>query len=87
MIEPRDPRLTYDDRGDIVLHVVWSLKPGRPQIVAICSSAEIAERYKPYAEQQHKGMFYVEQVWLDHAFGRKDMQSSIYAAAMKGASS
>jgi len=80
----RDPRLTYDDRGDIELNVVWSLKPGQPQIVAICSSVEIAERYKPHVEQNHGGMFYVERVWLDHAFGRRDMQTTIYKAATKG---
>lgn len=78
-----DARLTYDDRGDIALHVVWALKPGQPQIVAICSSDDIAARYRPFVEAHHKGQYYVEKVYLDHAFGRRDVQSAVYAAALR----
>lgn len=71
------------ERGDIELHVVWSLKPGQPQIVAVCSSPEIAERYRSYVDSHHRGQFYVELVYLDHAFGRRDIQSTIYRAALQ----
>jgi len=80
-VQENDPRLTYDGNGDITLEVVWSLKVGQPTIIAICSSDEIAERYRPYAEQRVGGTFYVEHVLLDHAFGRRDVQSAIYKAA------
>lgn len=80
--EERDARLKYEGR-DILLQVVWSLKPGQPQIVAICSSSEVAERYRPYVEQHHKGQFYVEEAYLDHAFGRRDVQTAIYRAAIR----
>ena len=81
----RDPRLTYDDRGDIEVFCVWSLKPGQPQIVAICTSEIICEHYKSYVERHHRGRFYVERVWLDHAFGRRDVQSAIYHASARAA--
>lgn len=79
-----DSRLQYDDRGDINAFVAWALKPGQPTIVAVCTSAEICERYRPVAEVHHRATFYVEPIMLDHAFGRRDVQSAIYAAAMKG---
>lgn len=77
----RDPRLTYNDRGDIAVDVVWSLKPGQPTIVAICTDAAISERYRPFVVEHHKGHFHVEKVLLDHAFGRRDVQSAVYKAA------
>lgn len=76
-------QLEIDERGDITVYVVWSIKPGRPLIVAICTSEEIAKRYRPFAEQHHQGVFYVEPVLLDHAFGRRDLQSAIYATAIR----
>lgn len=75
-----DSRLTYDG-NDIVLFVVWSLKPGQPQIIVICSSEEKTENYRLHVEQYHQGMFYVEKVLLDHAFGRRDIQTMMYRAA------
>ena len=79
----RDPRLSYDQHGNIELNVAWSLKPGQPTIVAICSTGEAAERYRSFAEQHHRGTFYVETVLLDHAFGRRDVQSAVYSAAIR----
>lgn len=84
MSEQRDPRLQYDDRGDITAFVVWALKPGQPTIVAVCTSEGLCERYRSVAEVHHRATFYVEPITLDHAFGRRDVQSAIYAAATKG---
>jgi len=76
-----DTRLETDERGDIYVRLVWALRPNRPQIVAVCSSDEIAERYRPAVERNHPGaVFHVERVPLDHHFGAKDIQSMIYAA-------
>ncbi len=78
----RDPRLQYEN-DDIKVYVVWSLKPGQPTIVAVCTSETICERYRPYVEQHHRGTYHVEPILLDHAFGRRDVQSAIYAAATR----
>lgn len=82
----RDDRLTFTDRGDLVLHLVWALKPGQPQIVAVCTYSELAEKYRAAAGQIVPGATgYVEEMIADHAFGRADIQTAIYRAAhLKG---
>lgn len=80
----RDDRLTFTERGDLVLHMVWAIKPGQPQIVAVCTYAELAEKYKAAAGQIVPGATgYVEEIVADHAFGRADIQSAIYQAAIR----
>lgn len=81
-MQSRDDRLIFTERGDLVLHLVWALKPGQPQIVAVCTHPELAEKYKAAAGQIVTGATgYVEEVIADHAFGRADIQSAIYRAA------
>ncbi|ODO44191.1 hypothetical protein A5M97_13275 [Streptococcus pneumoniae] len=76
--------LTVDARGDIRVQLVWAIQVGRPQIVAVCSSVEIAERYRPFVAEHHRGaMFGVEEVLIDHLFGANDLQSVVYRAALK----
>lgn len=83
--EKRDDRLSFTDRGDLVLHVAWALKPGQPQIIAICTYADLAEKYADSAGRIVPGATgYVEEIVADHAFGRDDIQSLLYKAAMKG---
>lgn len=78
----RDDRLTFTERGDLELHAVWALKPGQPQIVAVCTYVELAEKYAANAGQIVPGATgYVEPFIADHAFGRNDMQTLIYRAA------
>lgn len=80
-IRPVD-RLDVTETGEVILRVVWALRPGRPQIVAICSDDDVAARYEPVVKQLHPGaVFHVEKVHLDHLFGRKDIQTMIYRAA------
>jgi len=81
-IARREEGLEFNDRGDLKLYVVWALKPAKPQIICICRSLEIAERYLPLASQiVHGSSGHVEPVLLDHLFGRRDIQSAIYQAA------
>lgn len=78
-IPAQGPRLEVDGRGDAYVRLVWALRPGKPQIVAVCSSDETAERYRPAVERQHPGaVFHVERVPLDHHFGARDIQSALY---------
>lgn len=65
------------------VHIVWALKPGDANLLAVCTTEEKAAHYvdnyaasKLFAE--HK--FHVEQVVLDHGFGFKD---SLMALALR----
>lgn len=74
----RDRRLTYViDSEEICLFMAWSLKPGKPQIVAVCSSEGAAERFRPRAAELG-GVFHVEKVLMDHPLGDLDLQSVMY---------
>lgn len=78
----RDDRLTFTERGDLVLHLAWALKPGQPQIIAVCTYAELAKKYADAAGQIVPGATgYVEETVADHAFGRDDIQSALYKHA------
>lgn len=77
-----NPSLTFDERGDLHLWLVWALKPGQPQIIAVCTDEATAERYKPIAPQILPGSTcWIEECVANHLFGNRDVQSSIYRAA------
>jgi len=83
MAEVQAPKFEQDERGDIRLYVVWALRPGQPQIVAICSSRKVAGRYKPFVTEHHVGArFFVEPVIVDHLFGAGDIQSVAFRASV-----
>lgn len=78
-------QLESDDRASYV-YLAWLLKPGKPQIIAVCSSREIAKRYEPnseYPDYDPEARFHVERFPLDHHFGSRDIQSAIYRAALR----
>lgn len=78
----RDRRLTYTANDDIVVNLVWNITPDQPHIVAVCSDPSCAEGYRSFVEGLGGG-FYVEPVVMDHAFGRKDIQSIARKASPK----
>lgn len=81
MSRPCD-RLEINASGDVYVRLVWALKPGKPQIVAICTTDEEAEARRDYVQRFYPGaVFYIERSPLDHVFGERDMQSMIYRAA------
>lgn len=66
------------------VHLAWALKPGQPQIVAVCTNAAIAARYNEFVRQHYAGArFRIEEARLDHVFGLDDLQSTIYGAAAR----
>lgn len=78
----RDRRLAYvQDSEEICLFMVWSLKPGKPQIVAVCSSEGATEQFRPQVLTMG-GVFHVEKVLMDQPFGDLDLQSVMYRDAI-----
>lgn len=71
--------LTFDERGDLRLWLVWAIKPGQPQIIAVCTDGATTKRYEPIAAQIVPGsIFHVEEIIANHLFGRNDIQSFVY---------
>lgn len=71
--------LTFDERGDLHLWLVWAIKPGQPQIIAVCTDETTPERYREIAPQIVPGaIFHVEEIVANHLFGRNDIQSFVY---------
>lgn len=79
----QDQRLSYTNTDDIILYLVWNLQPGRPQIVAVCSSTASGEKYRSFVEERG-GCFHIEMVVMDHAFGRNDIQTITYGTPSRG---
>lgn len=71
--------LTFDERGDLHLWLVWAIKPGQPQIIAVCTDEATTKRYEPIAAQIVPGaIFHVEEIVANHLFGRNDIQSFVF---------
>lgn len=61
--------------GSPGVYVVWALKPGDAQLLAICTTQEKADHYVENFRalsrfSEHR--FWVEKTVLDHGFGYKD---------------
>lgn len=68
--------------GAFFVWLIWALRPGQPQIVAICTDEEKADLRIANPGRQPEGtVMHKERVPLDHAFGYGDIQSLIYRAA------
>lgn len=75
------------ESGDPCVWVVWAVSgkgEHEPILVAICSSEETADRYRPAVEQNFVGArFHAEQAPVDHLFGAVDMRSVAFRTAMR----
>jgi hypothetical protein len=75
------------DNGEPRVWVVWAVSTDgshQPMLVAICSSEERAERYRPAIAPNFNGArFHTEPAPVDHLFGEADLGSVAFRTAMR----
>ncbi len=75
------------ENGDPRVWVVWAVSgtgAHQPILVAICSTEEVADRYRPAVEQNFEGArFHAEEAPVDHLFGAVDVRSVAFRTAMR----
>lgn len=84
---PKATHFEIADNGEPCVWVVWAVSSDgshQPILVAICSTEERAERYRPAIAPNFKGArFHAEQANVDHLFGEVDMRSVAFRTAMR----